>query len=135
MEWEFTPEQVVKAEIDYGFEHFREDLYREVVSNLGAAGVAEIQTTFNLLFDLCYWQATGRAFGAFVAQHHHSPPVCEFLHHVREAMTPNVDMLGAILQRLIMTEVAKGAPLEESVACVDASVRRMTKTFPAGAAN
>ncbi len=135
MEWEFTPEQVVKAEVDYGFENFRQDLYREVVGNLGASGATEIETTFSLLFDLCYWQATGRPFDAFVAQHHHSPPVCEFLHGVKEAMAPNVAMLGAILQRMLMTEVENGAQLEDSLLSVDASVRRMTTTLPACAAS
>lgn len=134
MEWEFTPEQVVKAEVDYGFENFRQDLYREVVGNLGTAGTAETEATFNLLFDLCYWQATGRPFDGFVARHHHSPPVCEFLHGVRQAMAPNVAMLGAILQRLITTEIEGGAELEDSVIRVDASVRRMTMTSPACAA-
>jgi hypothetical protein len=135
MEWEFTPEQVVKAEVDYGFENFRGDLYREVVANLGAAGAAQIEPTFKLLFDLCYWQATGRPFDTFVAQHHHSPPVGEFLHGVREAMAPNVDMLGAILQRMLITEVENGAQLEDSLLSVDASVRRMTATLPACAAS
>ncbi len=131
MEWEFTPEQVVHAEVDYGLANFRDDLYREVGGNLGGAGAAEIETTFNLLFDLCYWQATGRPFDGFVALHHHSPPVCEFLHGVNDAMAPNVAMLGAILQRMLMAEVESGAQLEDSLVSVDASVRRMTATPPA----
>jgi hypothetical protein len=135
MEWEFTPEQVVKGEVDYGFEEFRGDLYHEVVGNLGTAGAAEIETSFNLLFDLCYWQATGRPFDSFVAQHHHSPPVCDFLHGIRDAMTANIEMLGAILQRMLMAEVENGAQLEDSVVSVAASVRRMTAARPACAAS
>jgi hypothetical protein len=130
MEWEFTPEQVVKAEVDYGFENFRDDLYREVASNVGGAG-AEIETTFTLLFDLCYWQATGRSFDDFVAQHHYSPPVCEFLHGVKDAMAPNVDMLGAILQRMIMIEVETGAQLEDGLVNVDRTVKRLVVQLPA----
>jgi hypothetical protein len=130
MEWEFTPEQVVKADVAYGLSDFRDDLFREVAGNLSGAGAAEVEATFNLLFDLCYWQATGRAFDEFIAQYRHSPPVCEFLEGVRPAMAANVDMLGAVLQRLIMTEVENGTQLDDGLVNVDTSVRRMTATLP-----
>jgi hypothetical protein len=131
MEWEFTPEQVVKAEVDYGFENFRDDLFREVSANLGAPDPAGIATTYNLLFDFCYWQATGREADEFIAQHHHSPPVCEFLRGVAEAMIPNVEMLGAVLQRMIMNEVESGIPFEESIDRVAAAVLHKSDSLPA----
>ena len=131
MEWEFTPEQVVKAEVDYGFEDFRQDLLQETRINLGSSDPDAIESAYNLLFDLCYWQATGRPLDAFVAQHHHSPPVCEFLRGVAPAMESNVAMLGAILQRMIMAEVESGVEWELGVGRVDAEVRRMTAMPPA----
>lgn len=130
MEWEFTPEQVVKAEVDYSLEDFREGLYREVRINLGEPDPARVETAFTLLFDLCYWQATGRPLDEFVARHHHSPPVVEFLRGVGPAMEPNVAMLGAILQRMIMSQVERGAQLDDGLVQVDAAVRRTTAAMP-----
>lgn len=129
MKWEFVPEAVVKGEVDYGFENFRVDLYREVAANLGDADAARIRGTYDLLFDLCYWLAIGRPFETFVAQYHHEPTVCEFLDAVKEAMAPNAVMLGAILQRMIMVEMENGGRLADAVTSVDAGVRRMAASL------
>src|SRR5512133_3605175 len=118
MEWEFTPQQVVKAEVDYGFDDFRRDLHEEVRMNADAVDAIQLKATYDLLFDLCYWLATGRKFEDFVAQHASVPPTCEFLREVGPAMAPNAEMLGAILQRMIMAEVEQGRPWEEGVANV-----------------
>lgn len=42
MEWEFTPEQVVKGEVDYGLEQFRADMLQEVKLNLEQMDDAQI---------------------------------------------------------------------------------------------
>jgi hypothetical protein len=129
MEWEFTPQQVVKAEVDYGFEDFRCDLYEEVQMNAGGDS-AQVKATYELLFDLCYWLATERPFEGFLAQHAAAPPTCEFLREVAPAMAANAEMLGAILQRMIMGEVERGLPLEEGVASVHSTVARMSAGLP-----
>lgn len=128
MEWEFSPEQVVKATVDYGFDDFRLDLYREVRMNAGSDDPARLQTYFDLLFDLCHWLATGRRLEDFVAQYRHSPPTCEFLLAVGEAMRPNAEMLGAILQRMIMDGIAAGEALDQSLARVEGLVAEKTRT-------
>lgn len=130
MEWEFTPQQVVKAEADYGFEDFRRDLYREVQVNAGGTDAVETQSLYDLLFDLCYWLATGRRFDAFLAQHAHSPPTCAFLRQVGPAMAANAAMLGAILQRMVMAEVERGLPLEDGVLSVHRAVEQLTSGLP-----
>lgn len=130
MEWEFTPQQVVKAEADYGIDNFRLDLYREVQQNASTTDPAGLKTTFDLLFDLCYWLATDRGFDAFLAEHHHSPPVCEFLLSVRDAMTPNGEMLGAILQRMIMDHVEQGLTWEEGVSEAYRVVQQASLALP-----
>jgi hypothetical protein len=129
MEWEFTPQQVVKAEVEYGFEDFRRDLYQEVQMNAGGDPV-QLKATFELLFDLCYWLATERPLDAFLAQHAAAPPTCEFLRDVAPAMATNVEMLGAILQRMIMAEVERGLPLEAGVANVHSAVARLSAGLP-----
>lgn len=130
MEWEFTPQQVVKAEVDYGFEDFRRDLFFEVQQNAGANEPADLRATYDLLFDLCYWLATGRTFDAFVADHAHSPPIHQFLCAAGPAMAANGEMLGAILQRMIMAEVEGGVPWEDGLSHVHKAVERMTATRP-----
>lgn len=117
MEWEFTPEQVVKGEMEYGLVEFRTDLHREVRQNL-PPGVEEdeIDGVFTLVYDLCYWLATGGDFEDFEAQFEHDPTVGSFVRTVRDHGTANVEMLGAILQRLIMEGVEAGKGVEEAVA-------------------
>lgn len=130
MEWEFTPQQVVKAEVGYGFDDFRHDLYQEVQMNAGTDDPSQLKDTYDLLFDLCYWLATGRQLDAFIAQHAHNPPTCEFIRTVHEAMLPNAEMLGAILQRMIMAEIEEGRSWEEGVANVYRAVEQTTAAYP-----
>lgn len=118
MEWEFTPEQVVKAEVDYGLEEFRRDLAIEVRNNLGAASPEQITRTTDLLYDLCHALATNRTVESLLATLAYDPPACEFLREMVEPMRPNGEMLGAILQRLIMDRVEAGLPLEQALEAV-----------------
>ncbi len=67
MQWEFTPEQVVKGEADYGLAEFRRDLKVEVQMNLATGMEAFAGQVFDLIYDLCYWRATGREFADFAA--------------------------------------------------------------------
>jgi hypothetical protein len=129
MEWEFTPQQVVKAEVDYGFEDFRRDLFEEVRMNAGGDPV-QLKATYELLFDLCYWLATERPLDAFLAEHAAAPPTCEFLREVAPAMAANAEMLGAVLQRMIMAEVEQGGSLEDGVSNVHRAVTQMSAGLP-----
>ncbi|HEX8987941.1 MAG TPA: hypothetical protein VF816_08270 [Rhodocyclaceae bacterium] len=133
MEWEFSPQAVVKGEAFYGFGDFRRDLLCEVLMNAGGGSAEESRATFDLLFDLCYWLATERRFEDFAAQHHHSPQVSQFLHDVRAAMAANAEMLGAILQRMIMAEAEGGLPLQDAVARVHRIVAQESLSLPADA--
>jgi len=125
MEWEFSAEQVVKGEVGYALEDFRRDLSREVRMNTPEAGEEERAATYNLLYDLTHWLATGREFDGFLATCAYDPPACEFLRDVRPQLAPNVAMLGAILQRMIMDGVEAGLSLEDALAQADARHRRI----------
>jgi len=118
MEWEFTPEQVVKGEIGYALEDFRRDLALEVRGNLGPASPEQVAQTTDLLYDLCHVLATDRTLESMLATLAYDPPTCEFLREMVEAMRPNGVMLGAILQRLIMDRVEAGLPLEQALDAV-----------------
>lgn len=113
MEWEFTPEEVVKGISAYGLEDFRRDLAQEVRQNLGE-GEASVRA-FHLLYDLCYALATNKDFEAHLAAYAYDPPTVEFLRELRPMMEDNIAMLGAILQRQIMDRVEAGMPLEAAI--------------------
>lgn len=125
MQWEFSAEQVVKGEVGYGLEEFRLDLAREVQINLPDADGRQRAETYNLLYDLCHWLATGREFESFIASFAHDPPTCEFLREVQPAFAPNAEMLGAILQRMIMDRVESGMMLDTALEQVAAEHRRV----------
>jgi hypothetical protein len=114
MEWEFTAEDVVKARSAYALEDFRRDLAEEVRINLGASDSLQDARSFNLLYDMCHALATGRTLEAFLQAYAYDPPTCEFLREIQPLMAANVDMLGAILQRMIMDGVEQGMALEQA---------------------
>lgn len=115
MQWEFTPEQVVKAEVDYTLEHFRADLYREVEQNMPGTDDGALDRIHRLLYDLCYWLATGKDYQEF-EDSVDSPSTQMFLRAAREHQKDNVAMLGAILQRSIMDGVEAGLSVDDAVA-------------------
>lgn len=125
MEWEFSPEQVVKGDVGYGLENFRVDLAREVRQNTGEASEEDFRQLYDLVYDYCHWLATGKPHEEFVATFAYDPPTVEFIESLRGAMQPNADMLGAILQRLIMDRVEAGMPLEQALESVAEHHRRI----------
>ena len=116
MEWEFTPEQVIKAEVDYGLEQFRKDMLEEVRLNLSQMDDVQQQTIFAVMYDLCYWVATGGVHEEFLASLDQDSFLPGFLASIEDRLAPNIEMLGAILQRLIMERVDEhGIPLEAAL--------------------
>lgn len=115
MEWEFTPQEVVKGEVGYGLAEFRQGLAEEVRQNV--TGDTEVfARTFALLYDLCYALATSKDLDAHLAAYAYDPPTVQFLREMPAPMAANIEMLGAILQRQIMDRVEAGMPLDSAVA-------------------
>lgn len=116
MQWEFTPDEVVRGEVAYGLGDFRRDLLEEVRSNLATDDETILRFSFDTLYDLCYWLATGRDLSDFVAT---LPADAPFdgpaLEAVLTYMDDNIAMLGAVMQRKIMDGVEHGMPLEQAV--------------------
>lgn len=128
MEWEFTPEQVVKAEVNYGLEQFRSDMFEEVRLNMDQMDEAQQRKIFDVMYDLCYWVAIGGDYDEFLAGLDQESFFPSFLGSIREMLAPNIMMLGAILQRLIMERVDElGIPLEEALQHVDALHRQIVE--------
>lgn len=116
MQWEFTPEEVVKGEVGYGLHEFRSDLFEEIAANLASDDENFLRQSFDLIYDLCYWEATGREFADFVATLDENIPLeTHVLQAIKEHMRDNITMLGAILQRLIMDGVEQGMPVEHAL--------------------
>lgn len=114
MEWEFTPQEVVKGQVGYGLPEFRHDLAEEVRMNV--TGDTDVFTrTYHLIYDLCYALATSKDIDAHYAAYAYDPPTIEFLRELQPLMGGNVEMLGAILQRQIMDRVESGMPLDNAV--------------------
>lgn len=130
VEWEFSAEEVVKAQVAYPLEDFRRDLMEEVRLNLGKCDELQLTRTFNLLYDMCYALATGRSLDDFLQPYAYDPPTCEFVRELQPMMSANVEMLGAILQRMIMYGVETGLPLEKAV---DEAASRHQQVVAAGA--
>jgi hypothetical protein len=118
MEWEFTPAQLVKGEVAYDLESFRRDLAQEVANNVPARDAAQSRPTYDLIYDLCYWLATGKPLAGLLAAFDEDPETRDWLAALRPFMQANVDMLGAILQKEIMDRVAAGRPLEQALQAV-----------------
>ncbi len=116
MQWDFSPEDVVKVRADYGLEDFRRDLSEEVRINLLPSDALQEQRSFNLIYDLCYALATSKDLDTHLGAYAYDPPTVQFLREVAPMMADNVAMLGAILQRLIMDRVESGMSLEDAVA-------------------
>lgn len=115
MQWDFSPEDVVKARADYGLADFRRDLAEEVRMNLPPADSLQEQRSFNLIYDLCYALATSKELDAHLGAYAYDPPTVQFLREIEPMMATNVDMLGAILQRLIMDRIESGMALEQAI--------------------
>lgn len=123
MEWEFTPEDVVKGNAEYGLAQFRRDLAQELRHNLGEVTAAEFERGFDAVYDLCYFLATGRTVEDLVATLSDEPEMIRLVKGVKDYMGSNVDMLGAILQRRIMDRVEAGFVLEDAIKAVAAEHR------------
>jgi hypothetical protein len=115
VEWEFTADDVVEARVAYLLEDFRRDLLEEVRMNVGRSDDLQLVRTFGLLYDMCYALATGRTLDDFLKPYAYDPPTCELLRELQPVMAANVQMLGAILQRMIMDGIETGLPLERAV--------------------
>lgn len=113
MEWEFSPDDVVQGNVDYGLYEFRRDLQEEFRLNLPSENrPAEPARLFDIVYDMWYWLATGREFADFEREIGVDPYLSGFLRMAHRHAEPNVTMMGAILQRAIMENMEAGMPLE-----------------------
>lgn len=130
MEWEFTQVQVVKGEIGYRIEDFRRDLAREVAQNIQSADHMAFRRSYDLIYDLCYWLATGKPLEELLATFDTDPSTRDWLAALEPHLQTNVEMLGAVMQREIMDGVEAGLPLHEVLQAVAARHDGVARTQP-----
>jgi hypothetical protein len=120
MEWEFTPAEVVQGKVDYGLENFRADMLQEVKLNMSNMESVAPEQVFNIMYELCYWVATGNDYDEFLSGLDQDSFFPAFLASIKSHLSVNIEMLGAILQRQIMELVeGQSIPLEDAIKQVD----------------
>lgn len=115
MQWDFSPENVITARADYGLADFRRDLAEEVRAKLPPTDELQERRSFYLIYDLCYALATSMELDAFLGAYAYDPQTVRLLREVEPLMAGNAEMLGAILQRLIMDRIESGMGLEQAI--------------------
>ncbi|NMM29198.1 MAG: hypothetical protein HHJ12_18465 [Glaciimonas sp.] len=118
MEWEFSPDDVVQGNVEYGLGEFWRDLQQEFRLNLPNENrPAEPERLLAIVYDMCYWLATGGEFADFEREvgADSDPYLSGFLRMAHRHSEPNVTMLGAILQRAIMEDMEIGMSLEAAL--------------------
>jgi hypothetical protein len=121
MNWDFTGAQVVKGEVAYSLEEFREDLYAEVRENFSDFDNQELDGIYQLAYDVCYCTATQRTLGELLA---HCKQVgikadLKYLMLIRDSNLNNIDMLKAIFARKVSEFMDAGASGEEALKKLD----------------
>ncbi len=115
MEWTFTPEQVVKGEVDYTLEEFRKDLYEEVKINFPEYTAGELTTIYRLAYDVCYCIATNRDLSTLL-QYCRDKGLgvdLKYLELIRDSNLSNIDMLKALFARKLADFMEEGASSSE----------------------
>ncbi|HJV24437.1 MAG TPA: hypothetical protein VJ673_02075 [Aromatoleum sp.] len=105
----------MKGDVAYGLAEFRRDLAEEIRLNVDSDDELRHLRTYNSIYDMCYALATRRELDDFLSAYAYDPPACEFLREIEPLMRGNVEMLGAILQRLIMDGIESGLSLEAAL--------------------
>jgi hypothetical protein len=103
MKWEFTGEQVVKGEVNYSLEEFREDFYLEVKDNFPEYDKKALDSIYRLAYDVCYCVATKRELEELL-KHFKKKGIkadLKYLELIRDSNLENIDMLKAIFARKV----------------------------------
>jgi hypothetical protein len=109
---------------------FRRDLALEMRANLDGIEEAELDRLFRLVYDMHHWLATGSHYRDFEAQFRDQPVLVSLLRAVQPHSSGNVEMLGAILQRMIMDGVEAGKPLDAAVEQAAQAHQRVASESP-----
>ena len=105
MTWDFTPTQVMKGEIDYGFDDFRRDFFNQVKFNFGdRVSPEKLEGGFNLFWLVCHLSALMKSPDEIERQlsDFELPPPRELLEDIKNVYKDDIEMLIAIYQNLFL---------------------------------
>ncbi len=121
MEWTFTGEQVVKGEVNYSLEDFRQDFYAEVKDNFPEYGPQDLNTMYRLAYDICYCTAARRDL-ADLLEHCRGKGIkadLKYLELIRDSNLANIAMMKAIFARMVSDFMNEGFSSEEALKKLD----------------
>lgn len=132
MKWIFTPEQLMKGEVEYGLEEFRSDLYREVKENFSDYSTDKLDGMFRLAFDVCYGEATRGNLSGMISHYQEKglPVDSKYLELIRDSNRDNIAMLKALLTRELAKKMQSGLSREEALKKFDEQSKKVTSTMP-----
>ena len=122
MKWDFTGDQVVKGEVDYSLEEFREDFYAEVKDNFPEYETKALDSIYRLAYDVCYCVATQRDLGELL-KHCRGKGIkadIKYLELIRDSNLDNIDMLKAIFARKVSEFMDEGLSSADALKKLDA---------------
>ena len=102
---DFTPSQVMKGEVEYGFDDFWRDLFEEVKTNFGdVLSTDKLERALDLNWIFCHLKATEPSDEAILTKLSGwgLPTNKEFLDIMGELNKENWEMLTAIYQNLFL---------------------------------
>ena len=121
MRWEFTGEQVVKGEVNYSLEEFREDFYLEVKDNFPEYDKKALDSIYRLAYDVCYCVATKRDLDELL-KHFKKKGIkadLKYLSLIRDSNLENIDMLKAIFARKVAEFMDEGLNSRDALKKLD----------------
>jgi hypothetical protein len=121
MKWDFTGEQVVRGEVDYSLEEFREDFYLEVKDNFPEYDKKALDSIYRIAYDVCYCMATQRDLGELL-KHCKKKGIkadMKYFELIRDSNRENIDMLKAIFARKVSDFMDAGLNSAEALKKLD----------------
>jgi len=115
MEWDFTPDDVLKGKAEYSLGRFRDDLRNEVRAQLGAAGEEHVTALFHLIYDTCYWLATEGSLDDLPGFYGGTSTDLTLLRVIERQNQDNIEMLKAIIKRRYVGAVDAGLTQAEAL--------------------
>ena len=121
MEWDFTPDDVMRGNVDYSVAKFREDLLEEIQSNIAEIRGDDITKGFYSIMTiiLCTSLAFGKSIDSIIASikiYFSNGAVQklltnkDILEEIKENNKENIGMLRAVIHRRMRDDVDKGVP-------------------------
>ena len=127
MEWDFSPEQVVKGEIDYTLQEFRQDYHSEIEDNFDDFDPDQLSVIYSLAYDVCYASAIRQDLKTILA-HWTSKGVqvdLAYLELIRDSNLANIEMLKAIFARKVSEFMDVGLDAEAALKKLEAYHKRV----------